>query len=176
MGWMARAVMVGMIAAFAATPVAAPVAVPYDNHGRTLEQHMLDLHNRARASQGIPPLRWDPDLAASAERWAERLAARGTLEHADAEGRFGENLWAGTPGVFSLDHMVGRWVDEKRLFRAGPFPDNSATGNWLQVGHYTQLMWRATTAVGCALVTGARREVLVCRYAPAGNVYGEVPF
>ena len=177
---MARAVMMAMVVAMGATPVAAPVAVPSSSssssYAPSLEQRVLAVHNRARASQGIPPLRWDPALAAGAERWAEDLARRGAFEHAQSGGDFGENLWAGTPGAFTPEHMVGRWVDEKHLFRAGLFPNNSATGNWLQVGHYTQLMWRATTAVGCALVKGARSDVLVCRYSPAGNVYGESPF
>jgi len=182
MGGMAQAVMIAMAAAtMGAMPVAAPVASPlssdaYSEEPSPLEQRVLAAHNRARQSQGIPPLRWDPALAAGAERWAASLARRGAFEHSDSGGAFGENLWAGTPGAYTPEYMVGRWVEEKRLFRAGHFPNNSATGNWLQVGHYTQLMWRATTAVGCALVKGARSDVLVCRYAPAGNVIGEVPF
>jgi uncharacterized protein YkwD len=181
MGGMARGVMMAIMAGLGATLVAAPVAAPaIISHAAPdsgpLDQRILAIHNRARASQGIPPLHWDPALAEGAAHWARELARSGAFEHADSGGAFGENLWAGTPGAFTPEHMVGRWVDEKSLFRPGPFPNNSATGNWVQVGHYTQLMWRATTAVGCALARGARSEVLVCRYAPAGNVYGEVPF
>mmetsp|Transcript_115894 Transcript_115894/g.360990 ORF Transcript_115894/g.360990 Transcript_115894/m.360990 type:complete len:186 (-) Transcript_115894:81-638(-) len=35
-------------------------------------------------------------------------------------------------------------------------------------GHYTQVVWRASTSVGCG-VSGA---LLVCEYGPAGNVVG----
>jgi hypothetical protein len=44
------------------------------------------------------------------------------------------------------------------------------------VGHYTQLVWRATTQVGCASASSEREDILVCRYAEAGNYRGERPF
>jgi hypothetical protein len=37
-------------------------------------------------------------------------------------------------------------------------------------------MWRATRRVGCAVRRGEREDVLVCRYAEAGNYRGEVAF
>ena len=141
-----------------------------------LEQRILLAHNRARAALGIAPLRWDPALAESAEQWGKELVRRGTFEHSRDRANVGENLWEGTPGAYSPEQMVGRWLGEKRVFKAGIFPNNSTTGDWGAVGHYTQLMWRHSTALGCALVPGPRADVLVCRYAPAGNVYGEVPF
>ena len=72
--------------------------------------------------------------------------------------------------------MVEGWIEEKKYFRPGRFPDNSTTGDFADVGHYTQLMWRETGRVGCALAEGAAEEVLVCRYRTAGNVVGERPF
>ena len=52
------------------------------------------------------------------------------------------------------------------------FPDNSRTGEWRDVAHYTQIVWPATTQVGCALASSATTDYLVCRYAPAGNKDG----
>ena len=72
--------------------------------------------------------------------------------------------------------MVGLWVAEKRQFRPGVFPANSTTGDVEQVGHYTQLMWRRSTAVGCAVAQSRSEDVLVCRYSTAGNVVGEKPY
>ncbi len=57
-----------------------------------------------------------------------------------------------------------------------PAASNSTTGRVEDVGHYTQLVWRATSQVGCAEATGTREDILVCRYAEAGNWRGERPF
>lgn len=48
----------------------------------------------------------------------------------------------------------------------------SRSGPWSTVGHYTQMIWPTTTHVGCAIANGVRFDVLVCRYAPAGNIDG----
>jgi hypothetical protein len=82
----------------------------------------------------------------------------------------------GSAGYFSAEDMIGGFVSERDKFRAGTFPRVSRTGNWADVGHYTQLIWPTTREVGCAVAKGQGNDVLVCRYAPAGNVYGEVPF
>lgn len=142
------------------------------------DARVLAAHNRERSSLGVEPLNWNPELARSAQAWADRLAAVGAFEHAPEDPRDpeGENLWAGTKRHFTIERMVDGWVREKQLFKAGHFPDNSITGRVADIGHYTQLMWRQTRQVGCAMATGAQEDVLVCRYAEAGNYRGEVPF
>jgi len=45
-------------------------------------------------------------------------------------------------------------------------------GRWDQVGHYSQMIWPGTDRVGCAVRSSARSDYLVCRYSPAGNVFG----
>lgn len=134
--------------------------------------------NVERTHLGISPLTWDPALARSAQNWADQLAAQGAFYHApeNEAAPQGENLWAGTAGRFTPEAMIDAWVREKRFFRPGRFPGNSTTGRVGDVGHYTQIMWRATHSVGCALARGAREDVLVCRYSEAGNYEGEVPF
>lgn len=142
------------------------------------EDRVLAAQNRERARLGIARLAWDPALVASARKWADHLAASGAFEHApeNQQRPEGENLWAGSKGYYSIEAMVDGWVREKRFFKQGAFPDNSTTGNWEDVGHYTQLTWRQSGQVGCAKATGAREDVLVCRYSDAGNYIGEVPF
>ena len=41
-------------------------------------------------------------------------------------------------------------------------------------GHFTQLVWRSTTQVGCAkmMCSTAWRQITVCEYLPRGNVIG----
>jgi uncharacterized protein YkwD len=143
-----------------------------------LNERILAAHNRERASMGVPALTWSPALAASARVWAEHLASTGGFYHSQDRpvNPEGENLWAGSRGYFSAEAMVGAWIREKRYFKPGVFPYNSTTGKVGDIGHYTQLMWRSSTAVGCALVSGRREDVLVCHYSDAGNYYGERPF
>ena len=43
-------------------------------------------------------------------------------------------------------------------------------------GHYTQVVWRNTREVGCAVARNGSDDFLVCRYWPSGNWMGQVPF
>jgi hypothetical protein len=65
------------------------------------------------------------------------------------------------------------WGNEKRHFTKGTFPNVSNTGKWQDVGHYTQVIWRTTTHVGCGVATGNGNVVMVGRYSPPGNVDGK---
>ncbi len=164
-----------MCACLALLMTAAP-ALPQAS--RALAPHegaWLDAHNAARAEVGLAPLAWSDALAADAARWAEHLAARDRFEHAAPHERAGqgENLWRGTRARWSPAETIGFFLAEKRDFRPGTFPDISRTGRWSDVGHYSQIIWPATREVGCAMATNRRDEVLVCRYWPAGNVWGE---
>lgn len=140
-----------------------------------LQGRLLALHNRERAAVGVPALIWDARLAADAAAYGPRLASFGRLEHSPHAMRpgQGENLWMGTAGAFQVEEMVGSWAAERRLFEPGTFPDVSSSGAWSDVAHYTQMVWRGTTRVGCALHTKGGWDYLICRYAPAGNVVGQ---
>jgi hypothetical protein len=141
-------------------------------------QRLLAAHNQERAAIGVPQLQWNDRLAADARVWADELAKSGRFEHSpDEPGQEpqGENLWAGTPRAFSPEAMVALWTAEKKDYRAGVFPNNSRSGDVERVGHYTQLIWRASRQVGCATAVGNREEFLVCRYSQAGNVMGQRP-
>jgi hypothetical protein len=166
-------------AAVAALVLAAPLLIGGTGRLTSLDERLLAAHNRERTAAGIPALAWDPELSAEAASWGRELAASGEFEHdpdVDDEDPQGENLWAGTRGAYAPEEMVGGWIEEKKLFRPGRFPENSATGDFADVGHYTQLMWRESDRVGCALAEGAEEDVLVCRYRTAGNDVGERPF
>ena len=82
----------------------------------------------------------------------------------------------GTRGAYTLDEMIGSWAEEKRLFRPGIFPDVSSSGHGSDVAHYSQMVWRSTTRVGCAIHRSRRWDFLICRYAPPGNVVGQRVF
>ena len=163
-----------------ALALSTPLIIGSTGRLTSLDSRLLAAHNRERAAIGVPALRWDSSLAEDAAAWGRELAASGAFEHEetdpDAEDPEGENLWGGTKGAYTPEEMVGLWVEEKKNFRPAPIPSVSRTGDFEDVGHYTQLVWRDTDRVGCALASGAQEEVLVCRYRTAGNVEGERPF
>jgi pathogenesis-related protein 1 len=150
---------------------------------------VLDLHNRERALVGFPPLTWSNSLAAEAQNWANHLATLGIVcgpqgcQPPVPHGANNENIALGY--VYPADVLprtspaeyAQRWADEKVRYNAG-----QRTGPG--IGHYTAMVWRATSEVGCGFVAGAvpdelgrggGTDFLVCRYNPPGNIPGQGP-
>lgn len=150
---------------------AAPIQRLEDFKGRVLLSH-----NQERGRLGIAPLVWSDALAVNAAKWAAHLSTLPTLEHDESLDVEGENLWRGTRGAYSPEDMVNLWIDERRVFINKPFPAVSSTGDIEDVGHYTQLIWRSTTLVGCAVAEAGEDEVMVCRYMEGGNVMTEMTY
>lgn len=142
---------------------------------QALAGELLARHNVERRQAGVTALTWDPALAQGAQAYANELARLDLLRHSPKAGRrgIGENLWMGTRDYFRPTRMVADWASERSMFRSAKFPTVSTTGNWADVGHYTQIIWPTTQRVGCAIGKSARSDVLVCRYWPAGNVDGQ---
>jgi hypothetical protein len=135
---------------------------------------VLAVHNRYRVAARVAPLVWDPALATAAAAHGRQLVRSDRLVHSPRAGRpgQGENLWRGTSGAYSVEAMIENWARERSRFRAGTFPAVSTTGDAQDVVHYSQMIWPATTHVGCALQRSPRSDFLVCRYSPRGNIDG----
>jgi hypothetical protein len=137
---------------------------------------ILQQHNTYRSALQLPDLAWSAQLASDAMAWALHLASIDKGQHdASVRGKEGENLWWGTADAFSYPDMVAMWGNEKSVFKYGVFPDVN-TSKSAMVGHYTQIVWKSTTSVGCALASNGKTDFLVCRYAVPGNVIGEKPY
>lgn len=144
------------------------------------QQQMLNEHNKWRAVVGVQPLKWSAGLEQSAQQVANHLAASGCeMEHSGSEN--GENLHKSGAVRWSsgrTEHrqktpaqIVGAWGGEADNYR---WMDNTCTG---ECGHYTQMVWKDTTAVGCARARcGNNEDIAVCQYNPAGNIRGKRPF
>jgi hypothetical protein len=152
--------------AFVALAFGAPVIVHAEPSG---PDEVLAEHNAYRASLGLPPLRWSDRLADEAQAWADHLAATGQLEHSGP----GQNLAMAAAGSQSVTQLVDLWGNEQSDFTNGNFPDISNTGDWKDVGHYSQMIWRSTREIGCGFAENYGRDVLVCDYDPPGNVMGQ---
>jgi uncharacterized protein YkwD len=135
----------------------------------SLAPEMLAVHNIMRARVGIPPLAWSDRLAARSQEWADTLLARKQFIHRP-DSAYGENLFEITGAAASPAQVVNAWAAEARNYN---YSSNRCSG---VCGHYTQIVWRDTKEVGCAVARGGRREVWVCNYDPPGNWAGRRPY
>jgi pathogenesis-related protein 1 len=138
------------------------------------EQAILSYHNEVRASVNVPPLIWSKMLSQHATAWGATLAAKGcSLDHSE-DLNYGENLFIGSA---SLNHeavveAAKSWESEKINYSGEPLKKANSS----QVGHYTQMVWRNTTELGCAKVACNNEVIVVCNYNPAGNQLGAKPY
>ena len=140
-------------------------ATPADDGLSPIERALVDEHNAVRARHCAPPLAWSPKLAAVAQAWAEHLRDHGCgFDHSRTQ--YGENLAGGSAGMLDAASIVGMWAEERAAydFRRGGFS--------METGHFTQVVWRGTTQVGCGSATCNGMAVWVCNYDPPGNVQG----
>ena len=132
---------------------------------------MLEAHNGARAAVGVPPLTWSHQLEAVAKEWADSLAASGAFRHRPNPD-YGENLCDVRGGTATPAQVVGEWTAEAKDYD----PAKNTCRGGAVCGHYTQVVWRKTTQVGCAAAVAERRQVWVCNYDPPGNWARERPY
>lgn len=138
----------------------------------------LKEHNRIRAERGLPALKWSKELSNYAREWANNLSSSCNLQHRQ-NNKYGENLAMANGMGNNPATYVKLWESEKTAFDAH-FGNKNAKccgGNFAGYGHYSQIVWRTTTQVGCAMVTCADGSTMVvCNYNPAGNMQGGKPY
>ncbi|KAK5002310.1 hypothetical protein LTR16_005730, partial [Cryomyces antarcticus] len=83
-------------------------------------------------------------------------------------GLAGENL---ASNYMNTSAAIAAWAAEREVY-SFQHPGFSET-----TGHFTQLVWKATTSVGCGRMAcdgrnGMQGWFVVCEYWPAGNVAG----
>lgn len=139
-------------------------------------------HNQVRAmvqtDPPLPPMQWDPDLAAYAAAWAAMCndgtdSVQGLMDHdpnrtnVAGYAYIGENIF-GSGGGATAKQAVDTWASEAANFT---YP---STCNGI-CGHYTQVVWRTSVNLGCALQNCpslAYGSTIVCDYGPGGNSGG----
>jgi uncharacterized protein YkwD len=118
----------------------------------------LAKHNAYRQlHQDTGPLTWDSRLAQDAQSWANRCV----WGHSTND--LGENLAKGTTDI---DTAVSLWYNEINSY------DYNNPGFALNTGHFTQVVWKGTKSVGCAVQHCPNLEnlpIIVCNYSPAGT-------
>jgi len=129
-----------------------------------MKGHVLEVHNQLRANYSTAPLKWNETLAASAYAYARKCR----FEHSRIS-NIGENLAAGykTPRGACL-----AWAKEEVDYTPGEWSAD--------VGHFTQMVWKSTSSVGCGweecpdlLQEGLTQVLLVCHYYEQGNIVSD---
>ncbi|XP_073999857.1 salivary antigen-5-like isoform X1 [Rhodnius prolixus] len=163
------------------------------------KQLLLKEHNQYRekvAAGQEPPqpkaenmilLTWDSDAALQAKAWASGCDyGHNNPEIKKTKKPMGQNIYmksstenGGLEKTFKkyIPEMVKGWYDEVKLYTFGDAFS-------VKTGHYTQIVWKNTTKVGCGYSYFKERTqgndwysgYLVCNYSPAGNWYGEAPY
>jgi hypothetical protein len=142
---------------------------------------------RAAVMANEPPLTWNPIAAEVALAYAQNCNYVHNPNRSTAyksagggNGGLGENIAAGTPMLTIAGSNKGWIDDEKPAYDYSTNTCNTAVAP--ECGHYTQIVWKTTTSVGCALVTcnvnspfdtskyGTKWGFAVCDYAPPGNI------
>ncbi|MFH1529706.1 MAG: CAP domain-containing protein [Pseudomonadota bacterium] len=146
---------------------------------------MTEAHNEYRQEEHDVTLVWNDEIAAYAQEWAEYLRDNHdcNLQHRAwlgmAEKGYGENLYGASAWGMRLNttpqEVVAAWWSEVSDY---DYASNSCTG---VCGHYTQLMWKGSTHLGCGVAfcdggDGTQSDVWVCNYNPPGNYIGQKPW
>lgn len=133
----------------------------------------LSAHNTVREQHGAVDLTWDDTLASAAQNWANGCKFQhsgGTLGPYGGRHLFrvvtlwcithylpAENLAAGT-GNFDIPTAIKLWTDE--VCKSAEFETWESNVHTLlaqydpnnpQPSHFTQVVWKATRQVGCAV-------------------------
>lgn len=132
----------------------------------SFESQILEEHNTKRALHGVQPLSWDPALAQWAADYAAKAFSCDNVQLIHSGGPYGENLAAGYVGGAA---PVDAWYNEIKDYNFNSPGFSEATG------HFTQVVWKSTSTVGCAKVTCSNewRQYTICEYSKQrGNIVG----
>lgn len=158
--------LVNTVALWCLTTVAA-----YEHGTSTGQFGWLEDHNYYRCLHGADAVTWDAAL----EGKAQTLANKQTMSHSDSYNEFpssGENIAMGMGSFTCGDY-------------SGPYNQNCATYNWYHeytdcwavkslssgwqapactIGHFTAMVWKGVTKIGCAESCSGSTCYYVCEY------------
>jgi uncharacterized protein YkwD len=147
---------------------------------------ILSKHNYYRSIHHSPDLLIDRALNAKAQAWAEQIASSGELAHSNQDQRSGsgENIYVSytTENSIAPDTLANSTMQNWYEKEVSQYNYDSP-GFSKSTGHFTQVVWKSSTKLGCGNATGTKTLgnqtynafYVVCNYAPAGNVRSQFP-
>jgi uncharacterized protein YkwD len=180
--------MVVLSAVTAALVAAAVVGVPAeatarasfsDHTDKAFLNDALAAVNAYRAKHGAPKVALDNTAIAYAKKRAAVVSTKSGLSHGHAglDKSYGENLhWSASSKdgeMAPASKAVKAWYDEIKDYN---FKNPNFSG---KTGHFTQLVWKGSTKIGAARVTGREpgkqwyETYIVMVFQPPGNMMGE---
>ena len=147
--------------------------VPSAVHAQNDASDWVFLHNDERSKFGVEPVTWDDNLAAVAQAYAHELAPSCSLIH--SSNGYGENLFQSGGTTETARVAMDWWILKEKVHFDF---ENRMCHDIDLCGHFSQVVWRASTAIGCgrAVCDNGGGAIFVCNYSPAGNVEGEPAF
>jgi len=126
---------------------------------------------------------WDDEVAARAQAWADACIYDHDADSNRKTSKFsyvGQNLvfysYSAKKAKIDLSEMVKYLYDEVDLYRGASAPVTRYQDNG-QTGHYTQIAWATSYALGCGFKVymegGMYSYQLTCNYGPGGNFVGD---
>jgi len=127
----------------------------------------VNAHNKfRRLHEDTPDVKWSNTLAQSAQSWADTCIWDHCKYHPNIckNTSAGENLAGGD--FSSAEAVVAYWYnDEIKKY------DYNKPGYSSGTGHFTQVVWKSTTEIGCGY--NSKCGHYVCQYNPPGNITGQ---
>jgi pathogenesis-related protein 1 len=148
------------------------------------QAELVTAHNKWRSNVNVSPLTWSNSLADTAQAYANTLKTTQSCNMVHSHTKdVGENLFWASPIMFSngtsglqpvtATQVVDSWGAENKDYN---YQTNTCKKGQI-CGHYTQVVWRDTTQVGCGkAVCSDNSQVWVCQYSPTGNYVGKKPY
>uniref|UniRef100_V5ID09 Putative scp gapr-1 like scp-like extracellular protein n=2 Tax=Ixodes ricinus TaxID=34613 RepID=V5ID09_IXORI len=148
--------------------------VKKNNTNHDFHQLCRKAHNHYRAKHHALPLKSNTTLYLLARGWAKKLAIQDdpkNVTHRPGKG-LGENIYWMTrsqpPYEKYATLAVEAWYKESENYTYSP------GGYSPDTAHFTQLVWKSTTEVGCGYnVSNSGTIYVVCNYRPQGNIDGK---
>ena len=137
---------------------------------------LVNKHNTLRKKHNAASLKKLAAIATLAQKTANGCASAGSLIHTQDtynKTSVGQNLYVCAGTAVTADKVEQSWyTNEEKNYDYDKGQTKGGT-----IGHFTQMVWKNTKYIGCAVARGAfsgftNGYYLCCNYWPAGNLYG----